>query len=55
VARRARAALAHVAEGHGRIDITPVFRLGEVREAHLRPERRLTTRKLLPSVNGGPR
>jgi NADPH:quinone reductase len=52
VARQARAALALVAEGHVHIDVTDVFPLAEAREAHRRLEGRLTTGKLLLSVNG---
>jgi NADPH:quinone reductase len=52
VARQARAAVVLVAEGHVHIDVTGVFPLAEVREAHRRLEGRLTTGKLLLSVNG---
>lgn len=51
VARQARAAMALVADGHVRIDVTDVFPLGEAREAHRRLEGRRTTGKLLLSVN----
>jgi NADPH2:quinone reductase len=52
VARQARAALALVAQGHVRIDVTDVFPLAEAREAHRRLEGRLTTGKLLLSISG---
>ena len=52
VARQARAAMALVANGQVRIDVTEVFPLGEAREAHRRLEGRRTTGKLLLSVNG---
>jgi NADPH2:quinone reductase len=52
VARQARAAMVLVAEGHVHIDVTGVFPLAEVQEAHRRLEGRLTTGKLLLSVNG---
>jgi NADPH2:quinone reductase len=52
VARQTRAAMALVADGHVRIDVTEIFPLGEAREAHRRLEGRQTTGKLLLSVNG---
>jgi NADPH2:quinone reductase len=55
VARQMRAALALVAEGRVRIDVTGVLPLGEAHEAHRRLEGRLTTGKLLLSVNGSQR
>jgi NADPH:quinone reductase len=55
VARQARAALALVAEGHVRIDVTDVLPLSEAGEAHRRLEGRTTTGKLLLSVHGSQR
>ena len=52
VTRQTRAALALVADGHVRIDVTEVFPLGQAPEAHRRLEGRRTTGKLLLSVNG---
>jgi NADPH:quinone reductase len=51
VTRQARAALALVADGDVRIDVTGIFPLGEAREAHRRLEGGRTTGKLLLSVN----
>ncbi len=54
VARQARAAMAMVADGRVRLDVTDVLPLADAREAHRRLEGRATVGKLLLAVGAEP-